>query len=270
MSFAKLRVLLAARHDAEMRAERALKTELRSEVELRDGMQVRPLCDPRTVAAPRPPDVTNGSPLVCATRALQLTIARTGHDLKSPVTAMGMALEAIMQRLLAAKTPQPLSTSPRGGNGALLPCAEAYAALIHLRMIVNRSQDYARILAHVALKPSLRAVNVLNVVRSVVQWKALSADVSVVIEPPPAELVEVGVTDASWLEDNLLCVIDNACKVTRRGSGAVGVSIRTVIIERRKLVDITVKDRGEEALSDAQVRVPKPCGSTAPRCKLLV
>jgi hypothetical protein len=81
-------------------------------------------------------------PCACATRALQLTIARTGHDLKSPVTAMGMALESAMERLLAAVTPgetTPLrsarltlspATSPRGGNSALLPCAEAYAALL--------------------------------------------------------------------------------------------------------------------------------------------
>ena len=82
--------------------------------------------------------------------------------------------------------------------------------------------------------------------------------------------VEVGVTDASWLEDNLLCVIDNACKVTRRGSGAVGVFVRTVIVEKRKLLEITVKDRGKEALSDAQVRLLRPCDSTAPRCELLV
>jgi signal transduction histidine kinase len=167
---------------------------------------------------------------------------------------MGMALEATMQRLLAAKTPQPLSRSPRGGNGALLPCAEAYAALKHLHMIVNRSQDYARILAGLPLKPNPQAVDVAKTVRAVVQWKAITADVPVVIEPPPPGFVATGVTDASWLQDNLLCVIDNACKVTQRGSGVVSVCVRTVVVAGRKLLEINVKDLGDEALSDVQVR----------------
>ena len=173
----------------------------------------------------------------------QRTISRTGHDLKSPVTAMGMALEAAMDKLHHTETPrsklmpsaqsisqlmQPSSpTSPRVSSAAR-PCAEAYAALMHLQMIVNRSQDYGLILAGLPLVPNPQATNVLKVVRSVVQWKAMSADVSVNVEPPPAGFVAVGVTDPSWLQDNLLCVVDNACKFTRRGSGHVRVFIRTV------------------------------------------
>ena len=197
----------------------------------------------------------------------QLTISRTGHDLKSPVTAMGMALEAAMDKLRDKPTPplqhplaltslqQPSPVQSPRGNSAARPCAEAYAALMNLQMIVNRSQDYGLILAGLPLAPSPQAANVLKVIRAVVQWATISSDVSVNVEPPPAGFVAVGMTDLSWLQDNLLCVVDNACKVTRRRSGNVRVFVRTVVALGRKSLEITVKDCSDVPLSAVQVRV---------------
>ena len=179
-------------------------------------------------------------------------ISKTGHDLKSPVTAMGMSLEGAFAALRGDFAVPPPPHAQRVAH-ATRPCAEVHATLMHMQMICNRASDYGLMLAGVRLTPNVRAVNVVTVTRAVAQCKAINADVSVEVEGPPAGFVAVGVTDPSWLEDNLLCVVDNACKVTRLGSGNVRVSVRAVVSQRRQFMEITVRDSGDATLSDTQV-----------------
>ena len=179
-------------------------------------------------------------------------ISKTGHDLKSPVTAMGMSLEGAFAALRGDFAVPPPPHAQRVAH-ATRPCAEVHATLMHMQMICNRASDYGLMLAGVRLTPNVRAVNVVTVMRAVAQCKAINADVSVEVEGPSTGFVAVGVTDPSWLEDNLLCAVDNACKVTRRGSGNVRVSARAVFVHRRQFMEITVRDSGDAALNNTKV-----------------
>ena len=196
---------------------------------------------------------------------------------------MGMALEAVMHELQGGGAGAGGGSGGRGGgsgggssvaSGAAQarhatrrsrtprltslgePCAEAYAALLHIKLIVNRSQDYTALLAGTPLVPSVQPVDALSTMRFVAHWKALTSDVPVEIAPPPVGFVAEGVTDLSWLQDNLLCVVDNACKFTRRGSGGVTLTAKSVVFLGRKALEISVHDRSDVLLSDAQVRLP--------------
>jgi CheY-like chemotaxis protein len=71
---------------------------------------------------------------------------------------------------------------------------------------------------------------------------------SIQLKDIPTDVPIEGITDASWLQDNLLCMVGNACKYSERtrvrSSGGIIVVVRRVMVGGRPLIEFAVKDCG--------------------------
>jgi signal transduction histidine kinase len=178
---------------------------------------------------------------------LQVTISGAGHDMKSPITGLVLAVESVVTtlqtELLHCAAPPSAATEQ-----AMRTCIDAYGTIMHLSMIVNRSVDYCKIRADLNLTPTLQPVHLVDCIQQVIGCYASDAGMSIVLKDIPTGVPAEGITDASWLQDNLLCMVGNACKYSERSRvqsvDAIIVVVRMVVVGGRKLIEIVVKDCG--------------------------
>ena len=167
---------------------------------------------------------------------LQGTISGAGHDMKSLITGLVLAVESVVTALQsdAAQSTTPPSA---GAQQAVKTCIDAYGTIMHLTMIVNRSVDYCKIRADLNLTPTLQPVHLADCVQQVIGCCSSDAGMSIQLKDIPTEVPIEGITDASWLQDNLLCVVGNACKYSERtrmrAGGGITVSLRRVMVGGR-------------------------------------
>ena len=191
---------------------------------------------------------------------LKVTIASTGHDMKSPVTALTLAVESVIHTLTdgcASKDDLP----PRQAQ-AVGTCIDAFCTVLHLNQIINRSTDYTKILGNLSLRPTLSPTSFGECLRQVATVCAAASEVPVAVRPGSDVLGE-GLTDPSWLQDNLLCIIGNACKYATksRSSASTTTSLAPVVVWGRivmaagvRMVEFTVQDSSSVALTADQLR----------------
>ena len=132
---------------------------------------------------------------------LQAIVASSGHDMKSPITSLLLAIESVVSTLqddLDSQTQTSLATASQ--RQALGTCVDAFATIMHLNMIVNRSVDYCKILANLSLTPSLRSVHVKDCVEQVINASAADAGMAVTLTTVAADVPIYLLTDAFWLQ----------------------------------------------------------------------
>ena len=175
---------------------------------------------------------------------LHVTISGAGHDMKSPITGLVLAVESVVTTLQRDLSQHALPSTQQ----AVRTCIDAYGTIMHLTMIVNRSVDFCKIRGGLNLTPTLQPVHLADCIQQVIGCYSSDAGMSVTLKDIPTDVPVEGLTDASWLQDNLLCIVGNACKYSQRSrvraDGGILVVVRRVILGGRKLVEIAVKDCG--------------------------
>ena len=139
---------------------------------------------------------------------LQAIVASSGHDMKSPITSLLLAIESVVSTLQSEVATQPSHhSSPL--HQALGTFVDALGTIMHMGMIVNRSVDYCKILANLSLTPTLRSVHVKDCVEQVISASSAIADVAVTLTALPSSVPEHLLTDGFWLQVSAasLCVV---------------------------------------------------------------
>ena len=204
---------------------------------------------------------------------LRNTIANAAHDMTSPCTAVGLAVESILENFLqAALRERRTFTADEAHTSDVL--WDVYYAMTTMHMIINRATDFNKMTATVALKPIQRPTNIRDTVYRIISGcgvlkvagsisKAFSSnregddmrvdeDVGVIsLGPISTDIAEEGMTDESWLRDNLLCVVGNAVKYS---TGSVHIFIKPVTASGKKMVEIAVQDSGPDKLTSVQLK----------------
>ena len=249
---------------------------------------------------------------------LQAIVASSGHDMKSPITSLLLAIESVVSTLqddLASQSQSNNETSSR--RQALGTCVDAFGTIMHLNMIVNRSVDYCKILANLSLTPSPRSVHVKDCIEQVINASAADAGMAVILTTVAPDVPTYLLTDAFWLQvrddlsdsvhlhtctcvlrsivvdkscqqhqvtlnhlnllssfvsfsccyaicyhahqDNLLCMVGNACKYSQRqrvdGSDrGITVTAFCVLVGGRKLVEFSVQDASPHRFTPVELQ----------------
>ena len=147
-------------------------------------------------------------------------VGHTAHDLKSPFTAMVLAVEALKSQLIryAGIDPATITDDIRREqvNSNLTIIRNISKSLQYMEMSTSRSLDYARITSHLEMTPSCSHVNIHRTLQRAVEavtWQGTSDSTDqVVIEDIPHDVPVELFTDGQWLRHNLLCIISNAIK----------------------------------------------------------
>ena len=74
---------------------------------------------------------------------LKVTVASTGHDMKSPVTALALAVESVIDTLMDGRSNKD-ELPPRQAQ-AVGVCVDAFCTVMQLNQIINRSTDYTKV-----------------------------------------------------------------------------------------------------------------------------
>ena len=132
---------------------------------------------------------------------LQAIVASSGHDMKSPITSLLLAFESVVTTLQSDLSSGSQSSQETAARRQVLgTCVDAFGTIMHLNMIVNRAVDYCKILANLALTPTLRTVHVQDCISQVVNASAAvtaaAATLTTVSPNVPTRLL----TDAFWLQ----------------------------------------------------------------------
>ena len=161
---------------------------------------------------------------------LQENIVNSAHDIKSPTTALSLAVESLLDVLDNNK---PISES---GRQRIVETLHGMAHTISaLSMIINRSVDASKSASGGSGRgfvPNNVPVDLLKVMDGVMafsQWQADCTGIEVVMEPLPDDLPDEIMVDEKWLRDDLLCVASNAVKYCRANQG-VPALIRVAIV----------------------------------------
>ena len=160
---------------------------------------------------------------------MQENIANSAHDIKSPTTALGLAVESLLDAL---DNNVPVTEEKRQQIIESLHGMEHTVSA--LTMIINRSVDASN-----SASGSFRGIipnrvpvdleHVMDEVMSFSKWQADGTGIEVIMEPLPDNLPEEFMTDEKWLKDDLFCVAGNVVKYSRRNQKVPAV-IRVAIV----------------------------------------
>ncbi len=194
--------------------------------------EVRPLGDGYTVI-----DASDESDAVRLEATRRDFVANVSHELKTPVGAMALLAEAVLD---AADDPHEVH---RFGT-KILSEANRLGTLVTELIALSRLQGAERL-------PELAVVEVDKVVHRALdrcRLAAESANIRITVDPPSGLLLD---GDATLLVTALSNLLDNAVSYSQPGSSTVSVSRRLV----DGFVEIAVTDRGLGIAPEHQERV---------------
>ena len=84
---------------------------------------------------------------------LKVTAASRGHDMKSPVTALALAVESVIHTLMDGCANE--DELPSKQAQAVGTCVDAFCTVLQLNQIINRATDFSKILGNLPLRPTL-------------------------------------------------------------------------------------------------------------------
>jgi len=152
---------------------------------------------------------------------LMENIVNSAHDIKSPTTALSLAVESLLHAL---DTDKPITTA---GRQQIVEILHGMSHTITgLTMIINRSVDASKSVSgnsardlFVPNKGLVDLEHLMDGVMSFSQWQAEDTGIEVVMEPLPADLPDEIMVDEKWLKDDLLCAASNVVKYSRASQG---------------------------------------------------
>jgi CheY-like chemotaxis protein len=143
---------------------------------------------------------------------LRSSTGNIAHDLKTPLQSIVSELGS----MCADGDTASLHTSVSSLQGV---CS-------FMLMMINRSLDFVKVEAGVALVCSPSAVDVQEILLWAVNCvQIVSQTVPITLSRLPSNLSKLILTDKQWLEENILCLISNATKYTSAGSVDIRVSL---------------------------------------------
>ena len=172
---------------------------------------------------------------------LQENIANSAHDIKSPTTALSLAVESLLDAL---DNNNPITEL---GRQQLVETLHGMAFTINaLTMIINRSVDASKSTSgsfrgHIPNDVPVDLNQIMDGVMAFSQWQAEGTGINVVMEPLPDDLPDEIMADENWLKDDLLCVASNAVKFSRANQGMPAL-IRVGIIPSPTTKDANVSN----------------------------
>ena len=129
-------------------------------------------------------------------------------------------------------------------------CLSLENTVSFMSMTIGRHSDFHKTANGLTLTPDLSLVYVDPIIdRVVMLCRESYEDVEISVIPSKLECFSSKIfTDASWLFDNMLCIVSNAAKFTRDGTVGVHVSLipRSGVLMVQDFLRIEVHDAGEE------------------------
>jgi CheY-like chemotaxis protein len=172
---------------------------------------------------------------------LMIMCGNLAHEMKSPLHALSQSMESL-------RTINP-RTSAQFAN-ELLDTLESACAF--MRCAIGRTIDFTAASSTEGLTPCLTAFKLQESLDTPLMWmrSMLPSDgvVSLLLDPLPAGLDSI-ISDQRWMEDNLLCLLSNAVKVSKRGLVCVTVTLRD------KMLRLSVADHGVGLDSSAKAKL---------------
>ena len=133
----------------------------------------------------------------------------TAHDMKSPCTAMQLGLDALKDQL---RRPVAKEIFEKVHTDSCQLVHNLNSTLAYMIMQNNRSMDFAKINRGLKLVPVLDSIPLRHVLEWAVHCVNWQSDETVKLIQESSGMDLIGVTEKSWLRDNLLCIIDNGNK----------------------------------------------------------
>jgi signal transduction histidine kinase len=191
--------------------------------------------------------------------AMNHTVSSIAHDLKTPLQSFQMGLDAMSLMISSSQQTVPISDLKTDLVESLDHLVSTYKIL---HMSINRMLDFARLNSSLTLKPNYDdsvcidesvtfAVNCLHNLQNKVR----------IISMIGKDIVgSAFITDKSWFEENILCLLSNAIKHTRQDH--VLLSIHLAMSSKRsktRCIRVEVSDSGQSPLTSADIgRIFKP------------
>ena len=204
---------------------------------------------------------------VKVTNELCAVVGHTAHDLKSPFTAMVLAVEALKSQLIrfgnmdSSTVTDDVRREQIESNLTII--RKISKSLQYMEMSTSRSLDYARITSHLEMTPSCSHVNILTTVQRAVEavtWKGLTdtndpcGDL-IAIEDIPDNVPVSLFTDGQWFRHNLLCIISNATKysiaTTKNPHVTIRVQRRSALLNSSAAQRLATSDHIEISVQDS-------------------
>jgi signal transduction histidine kinase len=169
-----------------------------------------------------------------AVRVRDEFLATASHDLKIPLTAIA-AQAQLLQRRAARGRPEDFASVPAGLDRII-------AASARMAELINELLDVAQLQAGQELALTLRPIDLVELVRRVVDGHAqVAPSHRIAVDCPDAALV--GAWDAFRLERVLDNLLANAVKYSPEGS-EIAVSVAEEESEDRRWAVVAVRDHG--------------------------
>ena len=147
----------------------------------------------------------------------------------------------------------PFSEDPRWHallDDELNMCLSLENTVSFMSMAIGRHSDFHKTAKGLTLTPDLSLVYIDPIIDRVVKLCRESyEDVDITVSPSKLECFSTKIfTDASWLFDNMLCVVTNAAKFTRDGTVEIHVSLveRGSALMLQDFLRVEVHDSGDE------------------------
>lgn len=129
-------------------------------------------------------------------------------------------------------------------------CLSLENTVSFMSMAIGRHSDFHKTAKGLTLTPDLSLVYIDPIIDRVVKLCRESyEDIEITVSPSKLECFSTKIfTDASWLFDNMLCVITNAAKFTKDGTVAIHVSLveRNSAAIVQDFLRVEVHDSGDE------------------------
>eukprot|EP00596_Hydrurales_sp_CCMP1899_P005400 CAMPEP_0119035910 /NCGR_PEP_ID=MMETSP1177-20130426/3188_1 /TAXON_ID=2985 /ORGANISM="Ochromonas sp, Strain CCMP1899" /LENGTH=432 /DNA_ID=CAMNT_0006994821 /DNA_START=1547 /DNA_END=2845 /DNA_ORIENTATION=- len=119
--------------------------------------------------------------------------------------------------------------------------------LAFMGMSINRAMDFGKSAFNIELKPTIRPLNAMDNMKQIlefVSWDDPSISDLIIIAPVPHDFPTVGLTDISWFQENMICLMTNAVKYSGK---PMNISVQIKMCH--KFAQFSVVDSGVE-LSD--------------------
>ena len=168
------------------------------------------------------------------------TMQSTALEMKSSCTAMKLGLDSLQHQICQS----PLTPTDFNDihHNSLELVRNLHSTQAYSTMQNNRSMDFIKVHSGLNLIPVLETVILKHEIEWAISCVNWQNDDTIRLFHDSSDINLIGVTDKSWLKDNLLCIIDNANKYTHDEP----VTVRVNIFNRatKEWIEILVTDNG--------------------------
>jgi signal transduction histidine kinase len=187
---------------------------------------------------------------------LQGTISNSAHDMRSPCTALSLGIESLLKTMVSHHLKNPSAEN----NHNLILLRGMSQTLAFMGMSINRAMDFGKSAFGIELKPTIRPLNAMANIKQIVEfvsWDDPSISDTIRIAPIPHDFPAVGLTDISWFQENMICLITNAIKYSNVPT-KISIKFKMSHHNRCNFAQFSVSDSGNELSDLALLKIFDP------------